>query len=187
MGSDAVTRSPVESEIALSVGARARPPHSMARTLERRLLFERLNHCLERQVVVVQTPAGFGKTTMLSQAMWLFRSQGIDCAWLTVDPSDGIRSRFPRSLALALALAGEADGRPWPDATRAAEEVDDEASCAMLVQALARRGNRVVLVLDDCHRADSTLFDYGLDRILRALPENARIVLAGRLRPRVSL
>lgn len=186
-GARAVVWSSLDSELASSLEARARPPHSMAHTLERRFLLERLNHCLERQVVVVQTPAGFGKTTLLSQAVRQFRAQGVDCAWLTLEPSDGIRSRFLRNLAQALALAGEADGRPWPGALRAAAETDDETSCAILMQAIARRGNRVVLVLDDCHLADTTLFNYGLDRVLRALPDNAKIVLAGRSRPRVLL
>ena len=186
-GTSPVNWSSLDSDPASSVDARARPPHSLARALERRFLLERLNHCLERQILVVQTPAGFGKTTLLSQAMRQLRAQGVDCAWLTLDQSDGMRSCFLRNLARALALAGEADGRPWPGALRALAETDDEAGCAILMQAIARRANRVVLVLDDCHLADTTLFNYELERLLRALPDNARIVLAGRSRPRVSL
>ncbi|HLH51804.1 MAG TPA: LuxR C-terminal-related transcriptional regulator [Roseiarcus sp.] len=182
-----MTWSSSESEWVASVEARARPPHSMARTLERRLLLERLSHGLERQAVVLQTPAGFGKTTLLSQAIRHLRSHGVDWAWLTIDPSDGLPSRFLHNLSRALALAGEADRRPWPKALRAAGEGDDAAICATIAQALARRRNRVVLVLDDCHRADGAAFGDGLDRLLRALPDNARIVLAGRSRPRVSL
>ena len=179
-----MTWSSLDSEF---VETRARPPHSMARTLERRVLLERLSHGLDRQVVVLQAPAGFGKTTLLSQAMRHLRSQRVDCAWLTVDRSDALRSRFLANLSRALALAGEADGRSWPKALRAAGEADDEAICAMLSQALARRRDRVVLILDDCHRAEGAPFHDGLDRLLKALPDNARIVLAGRSRPRVSL
>src|SRR6202043_374115 len=54
-GTNAVTWSSLEGEAVASVEARARPPYSMARILERRVLLERLSHGLERQVVVVQT------------------------------------------------------------------------------------------------------------------------------------
>jgi ATP/maltotriose-dependent transcriptional regulator MalT len=183
----AVNRLCLDGEPVPNLEVRARPPRSLARTIERHFLIERLNHCLERQVVVIQAPAGFGKTTLLSQVVPHFRRRGTDHAWLTIDPSDGTRPGLTRTLAFALALAGEAEGRPWPEARRAATEPDDEAGCAKLIEALAHRGNRVVLVLDDCHLADTTLFNYELDRLLRALPNNARIVLAGRLRPRISL
>lgn len=182
-----MTRSPPQAQMASSVAARARPPHSLARLLDRRFLLERLNNSLERQVVVLQAPAGFGKTTLLTQAMDQFRARNVDCAWLTIDPTDGIRGRFLRSLAEALLLGGVAGGRAWPDILRATEEADEEAGCAIITHALSRRGNRVVLLLDDCHLADTTFFNYSLDRVLRALPDNARIILSGRCRPRVAL
>jgi LuxR family maltose regulon positive regulatory protein len=182
-----VTWSPIESDFGSVIEARARPPLSLARTVERRFLLERLNHCLERQIVLVQGPAGFGKTTLLAQAAAQCAIQGIDHAWLTIDPSDGIGARLTRNLARALVHAGAAEGRPWPDLAMAAEEADDEAICAILGQALARRRNRVVLLLDDCNQADTPLFSYELERLIRALPDNARLVLAGRARPRVPL
>ena len=175
------------NELVSLIESRARPPHSLARTLDRRLLLERLLRGLARQVLVVQAPAGYGKTTLLGHAMRELQSQGVDCGWLTVDRSDGIGANLPLSLAQALALAGASAGRPWPEALRAAAEPDDETSRTILMRSLARRGNRVVLLLDDHHVADTPLFRSGLDRILRELPDNAHIVLSGRSRPKVSL
>lgn len=176
-----------ETEFASSVEARARPPRSRATIIDRPALFDRLEAALDRQVVAIQAPAGFGKTTLLSQALARFRTQHIDWAWLTIDPNDGICAGFLRSLAAALALAGQADRRPWPDELLRLTERDEAQCCAILVQALSQRGNRVVLILDDCQAADTSPFTAALERLMRTLPDNVRIMISGRRRPQVSL
>ncbi len=181
------TLTPTETAFALSIQARAHPPRSRATIIDRPTLPARLDAALDRQVVSIQAPAGFGKTTLLGQALARFRAQQIDWAWLTVDPTDGICAGFLRNLAAALVLAGKADRRPWPDELSHLTEHDEARCCAILVQALAQRGNRVVLILDDCQTANTGLFATALERLMHALPDNVRIVISGRWRPQISL
>jgi LuxR family transcriptional regulator, maltose regulon positive regulatory protein len=65
-----------------------RPDH-----LGRSRLIERLNQGMAREVILVCTPAGFGKTTLLAEwaagATW-------PVAWLSLDPEDGEPARFWR-------------------------------------------------------------------------------------------
>lgn len=185
--SPSATFSPSDIAIAAAIEARARPPRSRAEIIERPGLLNRLESALDRQVVAIQAPAGFGKTTLLSQALARFRVQSIDWAWLTIDPSDGTRQGFLRSVARALIFAGQTDGRTWPLSLSGLDDVDEAESCSILMQVLAQRGNRVVLVLDDCHMADTPLFVTALNRFMRALPDNVRIVISGRWRPSISL
>ena len=62
-------------------------------------LIERLNAGLDRKLTLVSAPAGFGKTTLLSE--WV---TGLDCpvAWLSLDPADDDPGRFFAYLTAAV-------------------------------------------------------------------------------------
>jgi LuxR family maltose regulon positive regulatory protein len=169
---------------AAALQARTQPPYSRAHSLERLSLLEGLVAARERQVVVMQAPAGFGKTTLLGQAMRRWRAAGAACAWLTLDAAEHAPGRLARSLGAALFAAGERDGRAWP---RDLLDGDEETAGARLMRALQRRDDGVVLLLDDVHRADGEAFGAELERLLLRLPPHVRCVLSGRLRPRVPL
>ena len=71
-----------------------RPDH-----LGRARLIERLNQGMAREVILVCTPAGFGKTTMLAE--WA-AGAGWPVAWLSLDPEDGEPARFWRFVVAAI-------------------------------------------------------------------------------------
>ncbi|MGD8738388.1 MAG: LuxR family transcriptional regulator, partial [Anaerolineae bacterium] len=83
-------------------------------------LLERLNEGLHRRLVLVSAPAGFGKTTLLSE--WLMtrdrwtitNSVRPRAAWLSLDAEDNELARFLSYLLAALAPiapeAGQAAG-----------------------------------------------------------------------------
>ncbi len=140
----------------------------------------------ERQVLLLQAPAGFGKTTLLVQAMRQWRSLGVECVWLTADRSDGAPGRFLASLAGALSAADQGEGQIWPDGLGETAGRPD-ALTAQIARALDRRRNDVALLIDDFHCAESKSFNEALDRLLRTLPPHVRVVLSGRARPRIAL
>ena len=168
------------------VETRARPPHSLAREVERRLLLERFRDGLERQVLLVRAPAGYGKTTLLARAMREARARGVACVWLTIDASDAPASQFIRNLARAVVRAAEDEGRDGAEAARAAAESDEERRLARLARALSRLADRVALFVDDAHLARGEPFGHALDALLRALPDNSSLVISGRARPCIS-
>ena len=119
------------------------------------------------RLVTIEAGAGFGKTTLLAQALAM--GVGID-AYVSCDSGDAARSRLLAALLTSL-------GRPPAD--DAFPTVLDVAEAAW-----AMSPNRVCLILDDLHwiDPDSPSLE-ALDELLRELPENASMVWAGRSLP----
>jgi DNA-binding SARP family transcriptional activator len=124
----------------------------------------------ERRVITVVAPAGFGKTTLLAQAVGenVLLPRGID-VWLSCEPADADGASLRAGIAEALGTKGD--------------------SLDQIVAAVwSRSPLPVALVLDDVHEippgSDGAAL---LDRLLVDLPENGHLVLAGRTEPSVRL
>jgi LuxR family transcriptional regulator, maltose regulon positive regulatory protein len=74
-------------------------PRTRPDRLARSRLFRRLEEGLGQALILVCTPAGFGKTTLL--AGWA-TSTAMPVAWLSLDPDDNDPARFWRYVAAAL-------------------------------------------------------------------------------------
>lgn len=127
-----------------------------------------LRHRFTTPVTLVAAPAGFGKTTLLGQAMEENRlaPQGVDC-WLTCHVDDGAASSLSNGLVRALGL--EPSGDPVPDVRS-------------VIEAMWHRSpDEVALLLDDVHEipARSAGADV-LTRLVASLPRNGHLVLSGR-------
>src|SRR5574340_295631 len=73
-------------------------PPIRARQVSRPRLMEKLDAGLERPLILVSAPAGYGKTTLVSS--WL-RETGIASAWLSLDEDDNELRRFLQYLVVA--------------------------------------------------------------------------------------
>ncbi|MFB9236041.1 LuxR C-terminal-related transcriptional regulator [Plantactinospora siamensis] len=122
-------------------------------------------------VTLVRAPAGWGKTVLLSA--WRRAGGGGPAAWLTLEPAD------PPDRCWAYLAAALADGPP--DGTAGRADLPDR-----LAEAVARRPEPVVLVLDDAHHAGPDLQD-GLDLLLRHCRGRLRLVLGARTDPALGL
>ena len=74
------------------------PPARPERVFRPRLI-ERLNEGLHRKLTLISAPAGFGKTTLVSE--WLAGCER-PAAWLSLDESDNDPARFLAYLVAAL-------------------------------------------------------------------------------------
>jgi LuxR family maltose regulon positive regulatory protein len=74
-------------------------PRPRAHLISRAHLIERLQRGVERALTLVSAPAGFGKTTLLSQ--WLAEGD-MPVAWLSLEPEDNDPTRFLSYLIAAL-------------------------------------------------------------------------------------
>lgn len=126
----------------------------------------------QRRLTVVRGGAGFGKTTLLLQALENNEAEplGVDC-WLGLSPADA----RPSELAVALRAAVKA---------RATGDVVD----AVVEAIWSQSPNEIALILDDVHHIESdTEGAELLARLLRELPNNGHLVLVGRRPPPVPM
>jgi LuxR family maltose regulon positive regulatory protein len=61
-------------------------PHAIAGSIERPRLLEKLDQVLQRPVALISAPAGFGKTTLVTQ--WLDRQSGLSLCMYKRDNND---------------------------------------------------------------------------------------------------
>jgi LuxR family maltose regulon positive regulatory protein len=144
----------------------------------------RLNEGMGRELVLVCTPAGFGKTTLLGE--WARAGQR-PVAWVSLDEADNDPARFWRYVAAALdrVRPGVAERvstllGPSPVASLA-------GPVTALVNELAELGEEAVLVLDDYHVIQSPAVHGSVEFLLQHLPPTLRLVLASRADPPLPL
>ena len=149
-------------------------------------LVEQLNDGLERALILVCAPAGFGKTALLAD--WSQAGQRAP-AWISLDAGDNDPARFWRHAIAALdrvqpgvaELTGPLFGPPAPPSF--------EGPVAALVNELAGRSwsDEVVLVLDDYHLIDSRAVHTSVAFLLEHLPPRVHLVLSSRADPPLAL
>src|SRR5260370_41884571 len=80
------------------------PPRPRRNGSNRPRLLERLNEDLQRKLALISAPAGFGKTTLISE--WLASCEQLEpkvrAAWLSLDEGENDPTRFLTYLVAAL-------------------------------------------------------------------------------------
>jgi LuxR family maltose regulon positive regulatory protein len=152
-------------------------------------LIARLREGLSRKLTLVSAPAGFGKTTLLSE--WI---QGLDsvapsvsAAWLSLDEGDNELARFLTYIAAALQSAQSDMGRGVLAALQSPGAVDAELVLTTLLNQVAELSDPLVLVLDDYHLIESPPVDSATSFILDHLPSQMHLVIATRADPNLPL
>jgi LuxR family transcriptional regulator, maltose regulon positive regulatory protein len=161
-------------------------PTTRARLVPRPRLRQRLTEALIREpsLIVISAPAGFGKTTLLSE--WI-RQLSIPAAWLSLDPADNDVARFLTYVSAALQQIYQPAGEMMTTALHAAALPETESLLTSLVNEISSAARPAVLVLDDYHVIDALVVHTALAFLVEHLPAQLHLVIAGRTDPPLSL
>ena len=166
------------------VATKLHVPTLRAGLVSRGELVGRLAGADERKLVLVCAPAGWGKTSVLSQ--WHSAEPGA-FAWVSLDPGDDDRVRFWSyvigAVRTVMPEAGEAALAALPNAA------GDLAGAVLpsLINELAAAARRLVLVLDDYHCVRNESIHASVAFLLRHLPPNVQLAIATRADPPLPL
>ncbi|HLL65920.1 MAG TPA: LuxR C-terminal-related transcriptional regulator [Micromonosporaceae bacterium] len=174
--------------LATKLFAPARRPQLVARPR----LTERLDTTLEagHRLTLVSAPAGFGKTTLLSDWLTHLDTSRPDSrvAWLAVDDNDNDLARLLTHLVAALQGAGLAVD------SAAVESLPASVSAALTallnditIAGIDKTDTRWILVLDDYHAIDAADVHDAVTFLLDHLPEHLHLVMTTRSDPPLPL
>jgi LuxR family maltose regulon positive regulatory protein len=130
-------------------------------------MIERLDAGLQGKLTLVSAPAGYGKTTLVSD--WIARSE-VPAAWLSLDPSDNDLARFLCYLIAALQQIDPRIGAEIQPILESEAALSIERLLTALVNDLVASAARFALVLDDYHVIHEFSIHHALDFLFEYLP-----------------
>lgn len=154
--------------------------------MERPALLQRLRES-RAKLVLVDAPAGYGKTTLIAQ--WrVSASDGRSFAWVSLDAEDNDPVRLWTHVVHGLYRARPEFGPGHSlDILRARQPDIGGTLLPVLVNELAALQGQVVLVLDDFHLIRDRSCQEQTGFLLQHLPPAAQLVLTTRADPRLPL
>ncbi len=159
------------------------PPPRPGSVLRARLT-EQLNAGLHHKLTLVSAPAGFGKTTLISE--WVAGVQR-PVAWLSLEEEESDLARFLTYLIAALrTVAGDVGAMELP-AMQAGQPLPLEAILTALVNDISAIPHHFILVLDDYHLVDNPAADKALTFLLEHLPRQMHLAITTREDPNLPL
>ena len=153
------------------------PQSSLVRQVRRGDLLQRLDSSLAGALTLIVTPAGYGKSTLLSQWSENLKNSGHLVSWLTTDEGDRDPHQFLSHLILSLSYSGVAVGMLEKLASQGLVEVPVDAAIKSLVGALQDERNPLVVIIDDYHRAVGPATDQVMEVLLGILPDLVHIAV----------
>jgi len=159
-----------------------RIPHARGNAVSRSRLTEKLLTGVQRpgSFVLLSGPAGFGKTTLLSEfATDLQRP----LAWISLDESDNDPIRFWTYLITASQSIQPEIGESALGLLQSPQQLPDETIATILINDLVRLDTDLIIVLDDYHIIQNSTIHSALAFLLDHLPEKLHLVVATRVDP----
>ncbi len=169
------------------------PPPRPNRVSRPRLI-KGLNQSLElgHKLTLISAPAGFGKTTLVSE--WLTGNER-PVAWLSLDEGDDDPTLFLAYFIAALQTLGKSGaeriaadlGEEILTAIQSSQPPPIESVLIALLNEITAISENFILVLDDYHLVDSQPVDKALTFLVERLPPQMHLVLATREDPQLPL
>jgi len=144
-----------------------------------------------RKLTVVSAPAGFGKTTLMSEWARALTNgrRPIAVAWLSLDEGDNDPTRFLAYLIAALQTVRQSVGGSASSLLQSQQSPPVEVALSLLINDFATDCDRrhdgcpCVLILDDYHWITSRSVNQGVSFLLDHLPPRLHLALVGRADP----
>jgi LuxR family maltose regulon positive regulatory protein len=151
-------------------------------------VIERLEKGLNRSIILVSAPAGFGKTTLLSEWHTSENGKTQPLAWLSLDPEDNDIERFLLYLATAL----DTLKKGISDSILPLLQTNQLPAIKVILTSLINELDETlqlpfILVLDDYHLITSPVVHEALIFLVENIPPQMRLVILTREDPPLPL
>ena len=153
-------------------------PYSTAEALERPRLYDFFQDSPLKRITIVRAPAGYGKTTLLTQ--WLKHLQE-PVAWLAIDRADNDPIRYWTYVFSAVAKACETD---VDQVLAPLLQSQDDTKYDFLIDSFIHEINyiekKLHIVMDDYHLIENEVIHKMIINLIEQLPAHIHIYLTSR-------
>ena len=139
------------------------------------------------RLTLVSAPAGFGKTTLLTEWTEAHATGDRGVVWVSLDETDNDPARFLTYLVGSLRSVEEGVGEGLLASLRSPQPPPVEAVVGALINELADLLQEITIVLDDYHLIDSLPVHEAVSFLIEHVPDNVRFVIASRTDPPLPL
>jgi LuxR family maltose regulon positive regulatory protein len=156
-----------------------------------------LGHQLDHKLTIISAPAGFGKTTLLSEWVSYYQAEGGNenhattrIVWLSLDENDSDPMSFLSYLVAAFRQVDGSDAKVGKIALgmlQASQLPPIEPILTSLINDISTIPYRIILILDDYHLIDSPSVDDVLAFLIENLPLQIHLIVATRSDPDVPI
>lgn len=157
-------------------------PPARENAVARPILVEKLMAIMDRpgSFALISSPAGFGKTTLLSEFVAQFQHP---TAWVSLDEGDDDPVRFWSYLIAACQMVHNGIGASAQTILQSPQPLPAETIPTILINDLVSAKREMVLVLDDFHVIRDKTIHEAIIFLLDHLPANLHILLSTRVDP----
>ncbi|MFE1629501.1 LuxR C-terminal-related transcriptional regulator [Brevibacillus reuszeri] len=153
-------------------------PSFQSHRIAREKLLELLERGLEGRLTTLLAPAGYGKTTLLTQ--WAHRHRSI-ASWLSLDEMDNDLIRFWRYIIFSISgsVHPQLAERMEPS-IKATSHTSIYTFIDSLLNELSSIDQHVVIILDDYHTLTEDMVHASLSYFIEYAPSNVHLFIASR-------
>ena len=172
-------------------------PPTRPELVSRKRLINQINEGLRRKLTFISAPAGYGKTTLVTEWLNKLQSEGIDgkpghyrIAWLSLDEGDNDLVRFLTYIIAALNQVEELGpelGKTALGMIQSPQSPPTETILTSLINEMAAIPFKVILVLDDYHLIEEPSIHNSLTFLLNQLPLTLHLAIVTREDPPIPL
>jgi LuxR family maltose regulon positive regulatory protein len=143
-------------------------------------LINRINEGISQKLVLICAPAGFGKTTLLSD--WACQVDQ-PVAWLSLDAGDNELKRFLIYLVTALQTIDDHICHTIQAMLQSPQPISFEIVLTEIINEVASLSQNLVLILEDYHVIEDQAIHEALSFLVEHLPPEMHLVISSRSDP----
>lgn len=159
-------------------------PKPRPELVPRTRLLKQLNDGIQRKLTLISAPAGFGKTTLISE--WVEKYDH-PVAWLSLENEDSSLTRFLTYLVTAIQTILPDVGKDVLSDLQSPQPPLTESILTALLNQIAEPQDDFYLVLDDYHVIESKPVDETISFLIEHLPPHMHLIITTREDPNLPL
>ena len=155
-------------------------PSTGDKVVHRAALFDKLNKGLHGKLILVSAPAGYGKSTLISD--WIIKDE-IPAVWYSIDKRDNDLVEFLSSIIQGTKTFNQEIGAHAIEVLKSPQKLDLEKILESFINDLLKLKQDLLLVLDDFHLIENYEILQMIAFILEHAPNNLHILISTRSDP----